>query len=63
MSAPANPTPSVYSTRAYGRFGNFFTTEVKPGAPLKLTYRLLVEDEAAAAKEDWATRYAEWSKE
>lgn len=61
MSGPANPKPSVYSTRAYGRFGNFFTTEVKPGAPLKLNFRLLIEDEAAAAKEDWTARYAEWT--
>jgi hypothetical protein len=60
MSAPGNPEPSVYSTRAYGRFGNFFTTEVKPGMPLKLNFRLLVEDEATAAKEDWPARYAEW---
>jgi hypothetical protein len=61
MSAVGNPTPSLYSTRAYGRFGNFFTAEVKPGSPLKLNFRLLVEDEAAAAKEDWAARYSEWT--
>jgi hypothetical protein len=61
MSAPGNPAPSVYSTRAYGRFGNFFTAEVKPGMPLKLNFRLLVEDQAAAAREDWPARYAEWT--
>jgi hypothetical protein len=61
MSAPENPTPSVYSTRAYGRFGNFFATGVKPGAPLKLKFRLLVEEAGTAAKEDWAARYSEWT--
>jgi hypothetical protein len=39
MSTTGNPTPPVYSTRAYGRFGNFFTTEVKTDAPLKVTFR------------------------
>jgi len=61
MGSPANPMPAVFSTRAYGRFGNFFTTDVKPDAPLKLKFRLLVEDEATASKEDWQARYAEWT--
>jgi hypothetical protein len=60
MSAPANPTPLVYSTRAYGRFGAFFTTEVTPEKPLVLHYRLLVSDLSSAPVIDGAARYAEW---
>lgn len=61
MNAPGNPTPAVFSTRAYGRFGAFFTTEVTPERPLTLRFRLLVADEATAAREDWAARYAAWT--
>jgi hypothetical protein len=60
MNAPTNPAPAVFSTRAYGRFGAFFTSEVTPEKPLKLQFRLLVADAAAAAQEDWAARYAAW---
>jgi hypothetical protein len=62
MNAPTNPKPTLYSTRAYGRLGAFFTTKVSYDAPLKLNYRLLIEDGENAAKEDWAARYAEWTK-
>jgi len=61
MNAPSNPKPAAFSTRAYGRFGAFFTTEVTPEKPLTLRFRLLVEDEATAAKEDWPARYADWT--
>jgi len=42
MSHPDNPTPLAYSTRAYGRFGAFFTADVLPDRPLLLRYRLLI---------------------
>jgi hypothetical protein len=34
---------------------------VTPEKPLTLQFRLLVADAAAAAKEDWAARYAAWT--
>jgi hypothetical protein len=60
MSAPANPVPMVYSTRAYGRFGSFFTAEIAPEKPLVLHYRLLVTELSVAPAGDWAARYSEW---
>ncbi|HEY7086914.1 MAG TPA: DUF6807 family protein [Tepidisphaeraceae bacterium] len=47
MDAPSNPRPITYSTRAYGRFGSFFTGQVEKGKPLVLHYRIVVLDAAA----------------
>ena len=44
MNGPQNPGPVVYSTRDYGRFGPFFTGELKPDEPITLRYRVLVLD-------------------
>jgi hypothetical protein len=44
MDHPGNPRPAVYSTRSYGRFGAFFTGNLKVGSPLRLRYRILVID-------------------
>lgn len=38
-----NPSPTVYSTRDYARFGAFFTSPVLDGDPLVLKYRILVK--------------------
>jgi hypothetical protein len=46
FSDPKNATPLQYSTRPYARFGAFSKTEVKPEAPLKLRYRIIVTDAA-----------------
>ncbi len=43
MNGPANPQPTVFSTRPYGRFGAFVNDqEIAPGKPLKLNYRFVV---------------------
>lgn len=55
---PKNPTPLQYSTRAYGRFGAFSKTEVSPGTPLKLHYRITVID----AEKGTVPAAAEWQK-
>ncbi len=39
---PDNPRPTVYNTRAYGRFGPFFRATLREGKPLVVRYRLLV---------------------
>jgi len=44
MSHPADSAGTVYSTRAYGRFGAFAPHDVKPDRPLRLRYRLLILD-------------------
>ena len=49
MDGPANPDPTTYSTRPYGRFGAFFTGEVTPQKPLKVSYRLVIRDITGAA--------------
>lgn len=41
-TAPTNPRPCRYSTRAYGRFGSTFAHRLLPGKPLQLHYRLVV---------------------
>jgi hypothetical protein len=56
---PKNATPLQYSTRAYARFGAFSKTEVKPGAPLKLRYRIIVTD----ADKGNVPPAAEWQKQ
>ncbi|MEA2733976.1 MAG: hypothetical protein QOE14_427 [Humisphaera sp.] len=49
MDSPANPDPTTYSTRGYGRFGAFFTSETTPEKPLKVSYRLVIRDITGAA--------------
>jgi hypothetical protein len=44
MDGPNNPDPTTYSTRPYGRFGAFFSGEVTPQKPLKVSYRLVIRD-------------------
>jgi hypothetical protein len=44
MDGASNPDPTTYSTRPYGRFGAFFTGEVTPQKPLKVSYRLVIRD-------------------
>ena len=49
MDASENPKPTTYSTRRYGRFGAFFTSEVTPEKPLKVNYRLVIRDTTGGA--------------
>lgn len=44
MDSPTNPRPTAYSSRGYGRFGAYCATDVMPGKPLKLHYRLVIRD-------------------
>ena len=45
MNHPGNPKGTKYSAyRDYGRFGAFFTAEIKQGAVLAVKYRFLVAD-------------------
>ncbi|HEX8521119.1 MAG TPA: DUF6807 family protein [Tepidisphaeraceae bacterium] len=64
MDDPANPKPTTYSTRPYGRFGAFFTTTLKPGQPLKLRYRVVLLDGkvyAGATADSLAPLYADFT--
>ncbi len=56
---PKNASPLQYSTRAYARFGAFSKTEVKPDAPLKLRYRIVVTD----ADKGTVPPVADWQKQ
>jgi hypothetical protein len=40
LEHPANPKPSFYSERDYGRFGSYFKTKITPSSPLVVQYRL-----------------------
>jgi hypothetical protein len=43
MTPPDHPTGEpVYSIRRYGRFGAFFETDIEPGQPLTVTFRLVL---------------------
>ena len=55
MDAPDNPDPTTYSTRPYGRFGAFFTGEVTPEKPVRVSYRLVIRDITSAATTQPAT--------
>lgn len=47
MNSPGNPTPIVFSTRPYGRFGAFFADQsAAPDKPLKLKFRFIIRDAA-----------------
>lgn len=56
---PDNPRPTVYNTRAYGRFGPFFRATLKEGEPLVVRYRLLVRRAADGAGSGTEERSAE----
>ena len=66
MDHPDNPRPAVYSTRDYGRFGPFFTHDLKPEAPLAVRYRVLVLDAEkhadASTAAAFAARYDDYAK-
>lgn len=47
VSHPENPGPSVYSTRAYGRFGSFQEFDLEPGKSVVLRYRVVVARRSA----------------
>lgn len=44
MDRPDNPKEARFSERDYGRFGNYFATEVTPEKPLKVKYRVWVQE-------------------
>ncbi len=46
LSDDANPKPSRFSERDYGRFGSYFQTTVAPEAPLSVRYRYWIVDGA-----------------
>lgn len=46
----ANPKPSRFSERDYGRFGSYFQTTVVPEAPLSIHYRYWIIDGASDNK-------------
>jgi hypothetical protein len=48
LDHPSNPRPTTYSTRGYGRFGAFFTSDVEPDKPLNVKYRLIIRDVTGA---------------
>ena len=47
LSDDANPKPSRFSERDYGRFGSYFQTTVAPEAPLSVRYRYWIVDGAS----------------
>ncbi len=50
LSDDANPKPSRFSERDYGRFGSYFPTTVVPETPLSVRYRYWIVDGAADNK-------------
>jgi hypothetical protein len=51
MDWPRNPRPTVYSTRAYGRVGAFFTQDLPADEPLHLRYRVTIRDNDPTVEE------------
>ncbi len=66
MDHPENPRPTVYSGRDYGRFGAFFVTRLDEDKPLRLRYRIVVQDEGEEGLEMnpgiWASRQADFAE-
>ena len=50
LSDDANPKPSRFSERDYGRFGSYFQTTVVPEKPLNVHYRYWIVDGASDNK-------------
>ncbi len=50
LSDDANPKPSRFSERDYGRFGSYFQTTVVPETPLNVHYRYWIVDGATDNK-------------
>lgn len=44
LDRPENPKESRYSERDYGRFGSYFEYDVTPAEPLKLNYRIWLQE-------------------
>lgn len=44
LDRDANPRPSRFSERDYGRFGCYFEHVLRPGQPLDINYRLLIKN-------------------
>ncbi|MGE0414067.1 MAG: DUF6807 family protein [Verrucomicrobiales bacterium] len=42
LDRPDNPKPARFSERDYGRFGSYFVSEVLPGQPVSVHYRLVI---------------------
>ena len=51
LDHPNNPKPAFYSERDYGRFGSYFKTEITPKQPLKVRYRLVINQGEKTARE------------
>ena len=59
MNHPANPKPSKYSAyRDYGRFGAFFTKQLKSGETLSLRYRILVIEGPLPPREQLSAQHS-----
>ncbi len=64
MSHPDNPGDAVYSAyRDYGRFGEFFQTEIPKGETLTLNYRFRITLGPAPAREVLAAQYEKYAKQ
>ena len=44
LDRPENPKEARFSERDYGRFGSYFTYDITPATPLKVKYRLWVQE-------------------
>ncbi len=44
LDRPENPKEARYSERDYGRFGSYFVYDITPTTPLKVKYRLWVQE-------------------
>ena len=44
LDHPENPKEARFSERDYGRFGNYFATDVTPEKPLKVRYRVWIQE-------------------
>ncbi|MSR29968.1 MAG: hypothetical protein EXR99_00545 [Gemmataceae bacterium] len=44
LDHPSNPKESRFSERPYGRFGSYFEYEITPEKPLRLQYRVWLQD-------------------
>jgi hypothetical protein len=62
MNHPDNPKPSKYSAyRDYGRFGAFFTKQLKADEVLPLNYRILVIESEMPPRDELAADYSAYA--